>query len=104
MLARYREKGKFGIGNGEQPITSQQVKEARIEYDEAARLCIFRAKSLKQGQCHSLLTQAARHHTAQVPFASNMCSFFLCSAPLVLNILIQPNIFLQTVAFISKRI
>ncbi|WOG99651.1 hypothetical protein DCAR_0519005 [Daucus carota subsp. sativus] len=71
MLARYREKGKFGIGNGEQPITSQQVKEARIEYDEAARLCIFRAKSLKQGQCHSLLTQAARHHTAQLHLFRN---------------------------------
>ncbi|KAL8127378.1 uncharacterized protein At2g33490-like isoform X2 [Apium graveolens] len=68
MLARYKEKGKFRSGICEQSITSQQVKEARTEYDEAARLCIFRANSLKQGQGHSLLTQAARHHTAQLNF------------------------------------
>lgn len=73
MLAQYRERGKFGSGKGES-ITSQQVKEARIEYDEVARRCIFRVKSLKQGQCRSLLTQAARHHTAQVFFAFGMSS------------------------------
>ncbi|XP_017247786.1 uncharacterized protein At2g33490 [Daucus carota subsp. sativus] len=67
MLAQYREKGKFRTGKGES-ITSQQVKEARIEYDEVARRCIFRVKSLKQGQCRSLLTQAARHHTAQLNY------------------------------------
>ncbi|KAK1361256.1 Arfaptin homology (AH) domain/BAR domain protein [Heracleum sosnowskyi] len=67
MLAQYREKGKFRSGKGES-ITSQQVKEARVEYDEVARRCIFRVKSLKQGQCRSLLTQAARHHTAQLNY------------------------------------
>lgn len=72
MLAQYREKGKLKTGICEQTITSQQVKEARTEFEEAAQCCIFRAESLKQGQGHSLLTQAARHHTAQVPFASNM--------------------------------
>ncbi|KAK1391899.1 Arfaptin domain/BAR domain containing protein [Heracleum sosnowskyi] len=68
MLARYREKGKLRTGICEQTITSQQVKEARTEFEEAARLCIFRAESLKQGQGHSLLTQAARHHTVQLNF------------------------------------
>lgn len=91
MLARYREKGKLRTGICEQPITSQQVKEARTEYDEAARLCIFRAQSLKQGQGHSLLTQAARHHTAQVPSASNMCSVSIFSALLEFNSFIFPS-------------
>lgn len=65
MLAQYRDKGRLRSGNGEN-INYQQVKGARNDYDEVARLCVFRVKSLKQGQCHSLLTQAARHHAAQV--------------------------------------
>lgn len=91
MLARYKEKGKFRSGICEQSITSQQVKEARSEYDEAARLCIFRANSLKQGQGHSLLTQAARHHTAQVPSASDMCSVSIFSALLELTLFFPAN-------------
>lgn len=46
----------------------QQLQDAREQYDEEATLFIFRLKSLKQGQSRSLLTQAARHHAAQVPF------------------------------------
>ncbi|KAK3026752.1 hypothetical protein RJ639_042205 [Escallonia herrerae] len=64
MVAQHREKGRSKGGKGE-TFTSQQLKEARDEYDDVARLCIFRMKSLKQGQCRSLLTQAARHHAAQ---------------------------------------
>lgn len=68
MVAQHKEKGKSRSGKLES-FTPQQLQEARDEYDEVARLCVFRVKSLKQGQCRSLLTQAARHHTAQV------CSF-----------------------------
>lgn len=99
MQARYREKGKFRSDKGE-PITSQQVKEARIEYDESARLCIFRAKSLKQGQCHSLLTQAARHHTAQVLFAFKMRSLAIFSALFEFNC----SIFLFNLIFPCKQL
>ncbi|KAK2968784.1 hypothetical protein RJ640_028177 [Escallonia rubra] len=67
MVAQHREKGRSKGGKGE-TFTSQQLKEARDEYDDVARLCIFRMKSLKQGQCRSLLTQAARHHAAQLNF------------------------------------
>lgn len=66
LLAQYRDKGMFRSGKGES-ITSEKVKEARTEYDEVARQCIFRVESLKKGQGQSLLTQAARHHAAQVP-------------------------------------
>ncbi|MBA0871952.1 hypothetical protein Goshw_003006 [Gossypium schwendimanii] len=48
--------------------TVEQLQIAQEEYDEVATLCVFRLKSLKQGQSRSLLTQAARHHAAQLNF------------------------------------
>ncbi|XP_076895686.1 uncharacterized protein At2g33490-like [Bidens hawaiensis] len=67
MVAQHREKGKLKSGKLESSI-AQKLQEAQDEYEDAARLCIFRAKSLKEGQWRSLLTQAARHHTAQLNF------------------------------------
>ncbi|KAL7135949.1 hypothetical protein ABFS83_11G133100 [Erythranthe nasuta] len=67
MVGQLREKGKSRHGKGE-TFTSEQLQAVREEYDEAARLCVFRVESLKQGQCRSLLTQAARHHAAQLNF------------------------------------
>ncbi|KAJ7976271.1 Hydroxyproline-rich glycoprotein family protein [Quillaja saponaria] len=67
MTAQRKEKGRSKSGKGE-TITSQQLQAAHDEYDEEATLCVFRLKSLKQGQSRSLLTQAARHHTAQLNF------------------------------------
>ncbi|KAD7478723.1 hypothetical protein E3N88_01859 [Mikania micrantha] len=64
MMAQHREKGKLKNGKIESSIT-QNLQEAQDEYDEVARLCVFRVKSLKEGQWRSLLTQAARHHAAQ---------------------------------------
>lgn len=49
----------------------QQLETARDEFDEEAAFYVFRLKSLKQGQSRSLLTQAARHHAAQVFFLSS---------------------------------
>ncbi|KAG6422443.1 hypothetical protein SASPL_119015 [Salvia splendens] len=43
-----------------------ELKEAHDEYDEEANVFVFRMKSLKQGQSRSFLTQASRHHAAQV--------------------------------------
>ncbi|KAF5958624.1 hypothetical protein HYC85_005849 [Camellia sinensis] len=65
MVAQQREKGR-SKSEKDEVFTSQQLQAARDEYDEEATLCIFRLKSLKQGQYRSLLTQAARHHAAQV--------------------------------------
>ncbi|XP_051141105.1 uncharacterized protein At2g33490-like isoform X4 [Andrographis paniculata] len=67
MSEQFREKGKSKHGKGES-FTSQKLQVVREEYDEVARLCIFRVESLKQGQSRSLLTQAARHHAAQLNF------------------------------------
>lgn len=67
MLAAYREKGRSKSGKGE-TVSSQQLLAAKEDYDEEATLFIFRLKSLKQGQSRSLLTQAARHHAAQINF------------------------------------
>ncbi|GFQ00802.1 uncharacterized protein at2g33490 [Phtheirospermum japonicum] len=67
MVGQFREKGKSRHGKGE-TFTSDQLQAVREEYDEAARLCVFRVASLKQGQSRSLLTQAARHHAAQLNF------------------------------------
>ncbi|KAF8400025.1 hypothetical protein HHK36_015899 [Tetracentron sinense] len=67
MSAAHREKGRSRSGKGEN-FSSQQVQTAHEEYDEEATLFVFRLKSLKQGQSRSLLTQAARHHAAQLSF------------------------------------
>ncbi|KAL3630869.1 hypothetical protein CASFOL_023853 [Castilleja foliolosa] len=67
MTGHFREKGRSKQGKGE-TFTSQQLQVVCEEYDDVARLCIFRAESLKQGQSRSLLTQAARHHAAQLNF------------------------------------
>lgn len=65
MVTRHREKGRSKSGKGES-FSTQQLQAAHEEYDEEATLFVFRLKSLKQGQTRSLLTQAARHHAAQV--------------------------------------
>ncbi|KAA8530072.1 hypothetical protein F0562_004781 [Nyssa sinensis] len=67
MMAQQREKGRLRSGKGES-FSQQQLQIARDEYDDEATLCVFRLKSLKQGQYRSLLTQAARHHAAQLNF------------------------------------
>ncbi|CAA0823499.1 Unknown protein [Striga hermonthica] len=67
MVGQFKEKGKSRHGKGE-TFTSEQLRAVREDYDEAARLCVFRVASLKQGQGRSLLTQAARHHAAQLNF------------------------------------
>lgn len=65
LVGQMREKGKSRHGKGD-TFTSQQLQTVSEEYDDAARRYIFRVESLKQGQCRSLFTQAARHHAAQV--------------------------------------
>ncbi|KAA8530036.1 hypothetical protein F0562_034570 [Nyssa sinensis] len=65
MISRHREKGRVRSSKGES-FSSQQLQAAHDEYEEAATLFVFRLKSLKQGQSWSLLTQAARHHAAQL--------------------------------------
>ncbi|GER47516.1 hydroxyproline-rich glycoprotein family protein [Striga asiatica] len=67
MVGQFKEKGKSRHGKGE-TLTSEQLQAVREDYDEATRLCVFRVASLKQGQGRSLLTQAARHHAAQLNF------------------------------------
>ncbi|CAL0308233.1 unnamed protein product [Lupinus luteus] len=67
MVAKYKERGKSKGGKGE-CFSLQQLQIARDEYDQEATLFVFRLKSLKQGQSRSLLTQAARHHAAQLCF------------------------------------
>ncbi|CAL0321581.1 unnamed protein product [Lupinus luteus] len=67
MIAQQKEKGRSKSGKGES-FTSQQLQAAHDEYEDEATLCAFRLKSLKQGKSRSLLTQAARHHAAQLNF------------------------------------
>ncbi|XP_010556308.1 PREDICTED: uncharacterized protein At2g33490 [Tarenaya hassleriana] len=64
MMAHVKEKGR-PKGKGEN-FVSHQLQAAHNEFHDEATLCLFRLKSLKQGQSRSLLTQAARHHTAQM--------------------------------------
>jgi len=67
MRASYREKGKSRHSKIES-YSTEQLQTSFAEYQEDAALFIFRLKSLRQGQFHSLLTQASRHHAAQLSF------------------------------------
>lgn len=67
-LKKQREKGRSRTVKGES-LSLQQLQEAHEQFDEEATMFIFRLKSLKQGQSRSFLTQAARHHAAQVSFS-----------------------------------
>ncbi|KAM0935979.1 hypothetical protein DsansV1_C27g0198531 [Dioscorea sansibarensis] len=67
MLEKQREKGRTKHTKGE-TFSAQQLHEAQEEYENQVTLFVFRLKSLKQGQSRSLLTQAARHHAAQLNF------------------------------------
>ncbi|XP_074561379.1 uncharacterized protein At2g33490-like, partial [Curcuma longa] len=67
MIAAQREKETSKNPKGES-FTLEQLREAQEDYHEEATLFVFRLKSLKQGQSRSLLTQAARHHAAQLNF------------------------------------
>jgi hypothetical protein len=65
MRASYRAKGRSRHSKIES-YSAEQLQTSFAEYQEDAALFIFRLKSLRQGQFHSLLTQASRHHAAQV--------------------------------------
>lgn len=67
MVQKYRDKGRIKGTKGES-ISSHQLQVAYEEYDEGANVFVFRMNSLKQGQSRSLLTQASRHHAAQLSF------------------------------------
>ncbi|XP_022011604.1 uncharacterized protein At2g33490 [Helianthus annuus] len=85
MMAQHREKRKLKNGKFESSI-AQKLQEAQDEYDEMARLCVFRVKSLKDGQWHSLLTQAARHHAAQLNFFRKGLKAVEAVEPLIRNV------------------
>ncbi|XAR48222.1 hypothetical protein NMG60_11030972 [Bertholletia excelsa] len=85
MVARYKEKGKLRSHRGES-LSSRQLLEAREEYDQEATLLTFRLKSLKQGQSRSLLTQAARHHAAQLYFFRKALKSLETVEPLVKSV------------------
>ncbi|CAM0904868.1 unnamed protein product [Alopecurus aequalis] len=67
VRAAYREKGRSRHCKVE-TFSPEQLQASFLEYQEDAALFIFRLKSLKQGQFLSILTQAARHHAAQLSF------------------------------------
>lgn len=67
LIKKSRERGRLRSSKGE-CFSSHQLQAAHDEYDEEANTFVFRMKSLRQGQSRSLLTQAARHHAAQLTF------------------------------------
>ncbi|KZV51429.1 hypothetical protein F511_37607 [Dorcoceras hygrometricum] len=67
LMKKHKEKGRLRNNKGEY-FNLHQLQEANDEYEEEANLFVFRMKSLKQGQSRSLLTQASRHHAAQLCF------------------------------------
>ncbi|XP_052141225.1 uncharacterized protein At2g33490-like isoform X1 [Oryza glaberrima] len=67
MRASYSDKGGSRHSKTES-FSTEQLDASFLEYQEDSALFTFRLKSLKQGQFQSLLTQAARHHAAQLSF------------------------------------
>ncbi|KAI3742297.1 hypothetical protein L1987_59977 [Smallanthus sonchifolius] len=70
MLPQQKEKGKLRSGKAE-TLVAQKLQEAQDEYNEVARLRVFRVISLMEGLMPILLTQATRHHTAHQLQMSN---------------------------------
>ncbi|KAJ3681286.1 hypothetical protein LUZ60_015775 [Juncus effusus] len=64
-------------------FSNERVKQAQDDYNEEATLFVFRLKSLKQGQFRSLLTQATRHHAAQLNFFKKGTKSLESAEPLV---------------------
>nr|GLL40509.1 uncharacterized protein At2g33490-like isoform X1 [Ipomoea trifida] len=67
LIQKYKEKGKLRGTKGE-CFSSHKLQAAYDEYDNGANVFVLRMKSLRQGQSLSLLTQASRHHAAQLSF------------------------------------
>ncbi|KAH6815268.1 hypothetical protein C2S51_020088 [Perilla frutescens var. frutescens] len=67
LLNKQKEKVRLRNSKSEH-FHSPQLQEASDEYDEEANVFVFRMKSLKQGQSRTFLTQASRHHAAQLCF------------------------------------
>ncbi|KAH6809855.1 hypothetical protein C2S51_027638 [Perilla frutescens var. frutescens] len=67
LLNKQKEKVRLRNSKSEH-FHSPQLQEACDEYDEEANVFVFRMKSLKQGQSRTFLTQASRHHAAQLSF------------------------------------
>lgn len=65
MLLAPRGKGRSRHSKCE-TFSSKELQAAQTDYEDEAAQFVFRLKSLKKGQFQSLLTQAARHHVAQV--------------------------------------
>ncbi|KAG9150653.1 hypothetical protein Leryth_008116 [Lithospermum erythrorhizon] len=66
-LKIHKEMGKLKSGKVDR-FPSQNLQAASDDYDQEVNSLLFRMRSLKQGQYRSLLTQAARHHAAQLSF------------------------------------
>lgn len=67
MIPKSRGKGRSRSSKGDS-FSVRELQAAQDEYDEEASMFVFRMKSLKGGQSRSLLTQASRHHAAQMCF------------------------------------
>lgn len=65
MIPKSRGKGRSKSSKGD-GFSVRELQAAQDDYDEDASMFVFRMKSLKGGQSRSLLTQASRHHAAQV--------------------------------------
>ncbi|XP_010514359.1 PREDICTED: uncharacterized protein At2g33490-like isoform X2 [Camelina sativa] len=64
-MSLVKDKGRPKSSKGERHIPPDS-RPAYSEFHDEATMCIFRLKSLKEGQARSFLTQAVRHHTAQM--------------------------------------
>lgn len=101
MVQKHRDKGRIKGTKGEH-ISSHQLQVAYEEYDEGANVFVFRMKSLRQGQSRSLLTQASRHHAAQVFFLSMLMKSLTLLAPYLGWLFMSFGLVFKSVIFLQE--
>lgn len=75
MLEAHRGKGRSR--HSKENFSAKELQEAHANYEDEAARFVFRLQSLKKGQFQCLLTQATRHHAAQVIHVTRTCHCFM---------------------------
>lgn len=90
LIQKERRKGKPKNGKGDN--LEQRLALAKEVFEEQANVLSFRLQSLKQGQSLSLVTQAARYHTAQIHLFSKGLASINALEPVMRQLAMEKNI------------
>eukprot|EP00250_Pteridium_aquilinum_P004900 c15079_g2_i1 orf=398-2188(+) len=89
LAQKEMQKGKPKSGKAD---NISQLALAKEEFKEQAQVLSFRLQSLKQGQSRSLITQAARYHSAQMHLFSKGLASITAMEPVMRQLALEKNI------------